>query len=1175
MIQKQLYKRDISKDIDGVVKATDLSEETLFNEVQEYVLTNELMQPSMLPRLFEEMSNPNYGKSVWLSGHFGSGKSHLLKMLSVVLAGHKFNNKTASELFAIKAENDFEFANNVNRSCVIPTETILFNIQSKSDGLTSTYNDPVLAVFAKVYNEHLGYSDQYNIANFERFLDKKGLYAKFKELYMSKFGASWETDGRDSFYLIQDEIGELYAEIAGVSVESAKSGVANFIEHSTMDINTFAQIVKEYIESKPKDFRLIFCVDEVGQFIANDINKMLSLQSIAEDLSSKTLGKSFMIVTSQNDLSATVGDFKKAQKNDFSKITGRFAFKIALTSANADEVIQKRLLAKTPEGATLIGKVYDKEENNLRTILQFEGNTPFNIKYKDREHFINTYPFTAYQFELLQASIKELNNYNAFTGGHQSLGERSMLSICQKVVQKYASNAVGDIISFSAMFDGISDMLQSNVISNINMAAKSLDPFTLDVLKTLFLTKYEKRISTTLDNITILMLPAFEADLSALKKRIQESLNILEQQVYIQRSASGVYEFLTNQEKDIEQEIRNTNIDSGVVRKHLSDILFGDIYNQAKIPFDGSKNNIFAYAKRCDGALIGKDEEIALHFITPLCDDLIIRNNPTTFSMGNQSDLVVFMPEDGKLVDDILFYEQTQKYTGVASDGTDPLKEIIIADKRVKNAERRRVIASQVVELLSRSELYMMGSISNISKGSNIKDRISSGMVQLISSVYTNLRILQSEYTEKSISDALKSSDGILLETDMSEAENELLNKLLRNKSVHERTTVKQLLVHFKSRPYGWYDNAVLALVAQLYKRSKISFKRDGVQLTDDDISKSLMNSRTYDTTIIEVDEAIQPAQVQKFKKFYQEYFGEPCTAIEAKDISKDFIKKLTSYKQEINSYYARKRELKFLEALENPLNYISELAAKTHPYFITNLSTFEDRLLDDKDDVLDRIEQFMNGPQLSIYEQVGKYINSNSANLSYLTEGHLEALQAIYDSMTPYQNGLMQKANEHLTNLKAELSALQTLERNSTIESLRKSHSRLQELAESISAPMEKVASILTPLNKQIQQTILNEPYIGNIKAIHSSIETTHFDKALQAINALIPAPVKPSNSEVEGGDTTPPQVPHITIINSKSMKINFDKTTLETREDVESYIESLKKRYLELIDEDKRILL
>ena len=94
MIQKELYLKDINRPIEGVIKAND--DRHLLSELEEYVLTNELLGVSnkdkMLPGLFEELTKSNFNSSVWISGYFGSGKSHLLKMLSLVLENKEIKN---------------------------------------------------------------------------------------------------------------------------------------------------------------------------------------------------------------------------------------------------------------------------------------------------------------------------------------------------------------------------------------------------------------------------------------------------------------------------------------------------------------------------------------------------------------------------------------------------------------------------------------------------------------------------------------------------------------------------------------------------------------------------------------------------------------------------------------------------------------------------------------------------------------------------------------------------------------------------------------------------------------------------------------------------------------------------------------------------------------------------
>ncbi|MDT9156122.1 hypothetical protein, partial [Escherichia coli] len=77
----------------------------------------------------------------------------------------------------------------------------------------------------------------------------------------------------------------------------------------------------------------------------------------------------------------------------------------------------------------------------------------------------------------------------------------------------------------------------------------------------LFLVKYVKEFKATLRNLSVLMLERFGEDVPAQRKKLETALNLLEQQTYIQRNGD-LYEYLTDEEKDIEEEIKNTEVES-------------------------------------------------------------------------------------------------------------------------------------------------------------------------------------------------------------------------------------------------------------------------------------------------------------------------------------------------------------------------------------------------------------------------------------------------------------------------------------------------------------------------------------------------------------------------------------------------------------------------------------
>lgn len=1173
MKQKELYLKDITRPIEGVIKAND--DRHLLNELEEYVLTNELLgisnRSKMLPGLFDELTKSKFNSSIWISGYFGSGKSHLLKMLSLVLENKDINGTKCADVFANKAVDDFELERNIRKVATIPTESVLFNIAAKSDGITSMGSaiDPVLSIFLKVFNELLGY-DPLNpeIAEVERHLDSIGKYDYFKSEYQTRFNKSWEK-GREAIFLNQHELAEIYAEIKSISTDEANRFIDNLINNYKLDIEGFGELVKKYINSKQPGFRLVFCVDEVGQFIAENVRLMLSLQTIAETLSFKTGGQSFLIVTSQNDLNATIGDLNARQAHDFSRIQGRFAIKLPLTSANADEVIQKRLLLKNEESNNLLIDIYNKEQNNVKTLLKFNDGSRQYQTYRDAEHFVNTYPFIPYQFDLFQAAIKALSDHNAFIGSQQSVGERSMLGVFQQVAKTYAEKDLACIVSFSQMYEGIKDVLQSNIQSDILQAERSIDsPLAKEILKALFLVKYVKGFHASVNNISILLLPKFDVDLSAFHKQVQEALNLLESQTYIQRTAGDLYEYLTNQEKDVENEIKSTDIDPTAPGELLASYLFDEILRDSKVKLD-TNNQPYEFGKKLDDNVIGRDKDFYVNFITPLNANSISTANINMWSAGRPNDLIVYLGEDKRLFDELRLIKKTEKYIQTSnSPALDETKKRIISDKAQQNQDRKRAVLNQLKENIADAKMFLNGSELTDIATKDPKNKITQGAQQLIKTIYTNLKMLTVDFTEAHLQRIIQSQDDVLFKDGLHEIEMEVLNRIQRNKAAHERTTIKSLIDAFYIRPYGWYQIAVLCIIAKLYKRNKISLKQDGNNLDDKAVLDALQKYNQYANTIIELEEEIQNTQVQKLKNFYQEYFNEPNLGNEPKEISRLFKQRLQKEVKDLSEMYILRSRFKFLEAVGEPLNRLKLVAEKEHPYFFNALDQYQDDLLDDKENVLEAVKKFMNGAQRSIFENVLFYLESNNANFDYIGHESLEKLSAVAESQTPYKGALMQEAKAALEIIQKEVAAQQKTERETATEAIQQSIAKLKSFTEFTKLDNKQQEEIVAPFEKVIKE-VEQERFIGNIRTKASNTTSDLYQRQLEHMLRLANPP-----QPKEAGSGEPPK-PRVVFVRKDSVKINFAKPALETKQDVEDYVSALREQYMRIIDEDKRISL
>ena len=149
---QELFEKDIDRPIDGVIKADD--ERHLEIELNEYVVTREVSKG--LNTFCEAYLNNPTANGIWISGFFGSGKSHLLKMLSLILDSYKkVDGKRPAEFFLPKVKDEILRAD-LKKATSIPSRSLLFNIAQKYDGIGGAEEAAVLEVFMKVLNELQG-----------------------------------------------------------------------------------------------------------------------------------------------------------------------------------------------------------------------------------------------------------------------------------------------------------------------------------------------------------------------------------------------------------------------------------------------------------------------------------------------------------------------------------------------------------------------------------------------------------------------------------------------------------------------------------------------------------------------------------------------------------------------------------------------------------------------------------------------------------------------------------------------------------------------------------------------------------------------------------------------------------------------------------------------------------
>ena len=1164
------FKKKINREINGVIKADEF--DALENEVDEYVLTDEVAK--RMENFLEEYNNYHKMNGVWISGFFGSGKSHLLKMLAILLENKEINGRKAIDMFLSKCEgNDFLQAD-IKKLASIPSQSILFNIDQKADVIDKTERDALVAVFVKVFDEACGYyGKQAYIAQFERQLDRDGLFDKFKDEFRKNSNQEW-TFGRDRATRYYKEIDKAYNSITGQNVENI---LEKFRGDYHLSIEDFADNVKDYLATKPSNFRLNFFVDEVGQFIATNEKLMVNLQTVAESLETKCKGRAWVIVTAQNDMSKVLHEMEnRMTSDDYTKIQDRFSIRMNLTSANVSEVIQKRLLQKNAEAEKELAVLYNKEHDNFRTLFDFADGSQTYKNFEDERHFIDSYPFIPYQFSLFQSAIQNLSKHDAFEGRYSSVGERSMLAVFQQVAISVSNKALGELATFDQMFDGIKLSLKTDIQNPIIKASNNLsNPFAIRVLKALFLVKYVKEFKSTIRNIAILMYSNFDENTNSLNEQVQEALNVLEQESYIQRTGD-LYEFLTSKEQDIETEIKGMDIDRDDIKNELQKLIFDDILGNNKIRYAETGQD-YSFSRKLDGKLFSQEKELSIQVISPLNDDrdLFDETRIKTYSIQNTNDLIVFLGENYKLHKDLVLYKQTYKYINENQNMhiSESVKNIL-ANKATQNRERLQQLKIRIRELVGHAKFYINGSEIEIG-GEEPKGKLIQGFNQLISSVYVNLKMLgDAQYKEDDIKYILTNKQQLLLDTGLSEVEQEILSFIKRETDGGLRVTIKRALEKFQTKPYGWSYPAILCNIAKLCAKRKIELKEDSNILNDTDLNTALTSTARQNNIILTPQLDFSPSQIRNLKEFWGEFKDEPAGDEDAKTLACNVAELLKEELIEVNSTLKQIEDYPFLKVLNPVADKLNECTGKSYDWYLTTFKDYSEELLEMKSAYMKPINNFMNGVGREIYNSARNFLTSDEANFQYINTDGVYKIKEILRDENCFKGAKIQE-------LKEEQKKLEDLIQEKLQEERKLAHSHIDELKQKLTSMPEYKK--LTEDNKKD----IDEKFSGCIVAIEQTKiiavikdmvtrfkETTYNNCISEVISFATPKPQPVvDESTTDEVEVIKPETKIEKPVVLSTIKPAYSKPLVSNENEVEEYINSLKSAMMQQINNGKRI--
>lgn len=1198
MIIKSMFAKPIDRDIKGVIKVGQDDNANVKQELEEYVVTRELQKhfADFFSSYKKGITGNTDKMGVWISGFFGSGKSHFLKILSYLLANKEVDGKTALNYFIDdKKIRDNMVLADMKLASTVPTDVVLFNIDSKGEMTGKQSKDAIVSVFLKVFNEMQGFCGSIPfLADLERRLTDEGKYEQFKSEFASTFGSPWE-QSRNDFDFIQDDVVDVLSNMGFMSVEAARNWCEKATEPYAISIERFAELVRKYIEKKGGNHHVVFLVDEIGQYIGDDSKLMLNLQTVTEDLGTACKGKAWIIVTSQQDIDSIT----KTKGNDFSKIQGRFDTRLSLSSANVDEVIRKRILEKNETGRQTLTLLYDDKATVIKNLIIFNDGVEKKL-YSDRENFSAVYPFIPYQFNLLGSVLTSIRTHGA-SGKHLAEGERSMLALFKESAMKIMEQEPGTLVPFNMFYDALEQFLDHSHKGVITRALDNeylnpnheADCFDVDVLKTLFMIKYVKEITANVNNITSLMVSDINDDRLALLQKVEDALKRLVRQTLVQKNGD-IYVFLTDEEQEINRAIEQQSVEQAEVISKVSELIFDGLYDEKKYRYPAFNGRYaFGFNQIVDDRpyKANQNYDITLKILTPNSDEV---SDETTMRMlsGQDRSVLIVLPDDSAFLDEIRSALKIEKFIRFDATNAVTKYEQIKEAKKVEMRERNASARLFLEESLKTATIYVNGDKAQ-STSKEITSRINDALGKLVSSVYHKLTYIDTAMNDNDLRMIFKSNSQQLTLDGGKTTCNELALRdindyIALNTSRHMKTSMKSILDRFMKAPYGFIEADIQWLVGKLFKDGEIAFfvNNEAVTLlskSEDEIIKYLTRKEYNEKLMTEKRVKANEKQKKAVREVMKELFHVTSSSDDDDAMMKSFGGYATSLKTELEKLEIRYQVQtaypgKALVAKGKTL-LVNALEMKYANEFFAGIDSKRDDYLDFAEDYAP-LKAFFSGEQCGIFDKslllMGIYDDSKTFIVDTQIEAVVASIKEILKKAAPYSEIFkLPGLNEQFMNLYGKL---------------------LDEMQKPVEAAIDEArARVFNELNgkrcrdrlfskyserfKELQEKAShcnNVATLQNIKIEADALKVRLLNEIATEEAKMTSPPVTPVIEPAPGVEkpTVTPAPPKAPTKKHKTISIKSVNTSatwqIETEDDVKKYISELQKKLTAALEEN-----
>ena len=519
-----LFAHDIRRRIEEVIKVDQTDEDVIRAEIDEYVVTDSIRKfyTEVLESYSETPNKPHEGIAVWVSGFFGSGKSSFAKMLGLAVANPRIAGEPAAERFTARARDPklAVLLKSINEK--IPTHAVIFDV-STDRGIRSG-NQTLTEIMYGLFLRSLGYAKDLDLSELEISLEERGELERFEDEYRKLFKKEW-SDEKQKVAFALSEASRVMHVLDPATYTQADSWVQAVKNKADITPRKLAERAGELMKRRKPGQALMFVVDEVGQFVARDVQKMLDLQAIVQNLGVRGRGKFWVVVTSQEKLNEIVSAIDD-RKIELQRLMDRFPLQVHLEPSDISEVTSRRVLTKKAEAEERLGALFDAHRGSLTAHTRLSAE--IQLPELTRQRFIDLYPLLPYQIDLIIQIVSGLRTQGG-ASRHVGGANRTIIKLAQQLLVNPAVDLATSPVGALVRLDQVYDLIDGNIGSEIRAKIAALPhqlrhPLAPAVAKVICLLQFVKSVHRKAENIAAALHPSVggESQLAAVREALRE-----------------------------------------------------------------------------------------------------------------------------------------------------------------------------------------------------------------------------------------------------------------------------------------------------------------------------------------------------------------------------------------------------------------------------------------------------------------------------------------------------------------------------------------------------------------------------------------------------------------------------------------------------------------------------